>query len=414
MGQAVEAAAGRRVCPTRMVILHPCPGAAGRSEQRGAVACRSSMPAASPVTGEGSLTSLNAACPYFTMFPLSFPLKALVDAGPDDVVLDPFCGRGTTLYAARMCGVPATGIDINPVAVAIAEAKLADASPKAVAELARRLVKHHRSTSEPPSGEFWRLAYEDETLRHVAALRQGLLNCVNNDAAKLLRAIALGALHGPRGKTTTSYFSNQMPRTYATKPTSAVKFWTTRDLQPPAADVAAIIEKRATRFLAERPTRGTGRVLLGDARVVLRRIRSRFTRVVCSPPYLGMRTYLPDQWLRWWFLGGPPDVEYHLPGQIATADPDRLVQQLAETWTAIASRCADRAVMTIRFGALPSVAVEPSDLIDRSLRLSASGWRIVEERPAGRPGSGRRQSHQFQGESEEAKHEVDVVARFEP
>lgn len=312
-----------------------------------------------------------------------------------------------------MRGIPVTGIDVNPVAVAIAEAKLADASPATVANLARRLIEHHRPAVERPVGEFWELAYEDETLRSVAALRDGLRTCVNNDAARLLRAIALGALHGPRGKSTQSYFSNQMPRTYATKPASAVKFWKARGLQPAAVDVAAVIEKRAERFLTERPARGTGRVLLGDARVVLRRIRSRFTRVVCSPPYVGMRTYLPDQWLRWWFLGGPADVEYHLPRQIATADADRLVAQLAATWAATASRCSDRAVMTIRFGALPSVSVEPSDIIDRSLRLSGAGWRLIEERSAGRPGSGRRQSHQFRGESDEAEHEVDVVASLE-
>jgi hypothetical protein len=309
-----------------------------------------------------------------------------------------------------MLGIRATGIDVNPVAVAIAEAKLADASPAAVVELARHLVGRHRVGVETPKGEFWRLAYEGETLRTIVALRNGLLSCQNTDAAKLLRAIALGALHGPRGKRTQAYFSNQMPRTYATKPASAVRFWTERRLEPMAVDLLAVLERRAQRFLTTRPPRGSGRVLLGDARLVLRRIRSRFTRVVCSPPYLGMRSYLPDQWLRWWFLGGPADVDYQLPGQIATADPDRFVAQLADTWSAIANRCADRAVMTVRFGSLPSVAVEPSDLIDHSLRLSRCGWRIVDERAAGRPGLGRRQSQQFRGGSDEAEHEIDVVA----
>ena len=29
--------------------------------------------------------------------------------------------------------------------------------------------------------------------------------------------------------------------------------------------------------------------------------------VVTSPPYYGLRTYGPDQWLRQWFLGGPAE-----------------------------------------------------------------------------------------------------------
>ena len=38
---------------------------------------------------------LNAICPYFTMFPIDFPLSAL-DTHTATRVLDPFCGRGTT------------------------------------------------------------------------------------------------------------------------------------------------------------------------------------------------------------------------------------------------------------------------------------------------------------------------------
>ena len=45
--------------------------------------------------------ALNGICPYFTMFPLDFPLGILGRrAKPDDRVLDPFCGRGTTNFAA--------------------------------------------------------------------------------------------------------------------------------------------------------------------------------------------------------------------------------------------------------------------------------------------------------------------------
>jgi hypothetical protein len=40
------------------------------------------------------------------------------------------------------------------------------------------------------------------------------------------------------------------------------------------------------------------------------------SRIVTSPPYYGMRTYLPDQWIRNWFLGGPPEVDYSIKGQL--------------------------------------------------------------------------------------------------
>ena len=45
-------------------------------------------------------TALNGICPYFTMFPLEFPLGVLLrHAKRGEAVLDPFAGRGTTLYA---------------------------------------------------------------------------------------------------------------------------------------------------------------------------------------------------------------------------------------------------------------------------------------------------------------------------
>src|SRR5258708_38124610 len=80
-----------------------------------------------PLTDDAeSFLSLNTVCPYYTMFPLEFPLKRLRRAQPDEWVLDPFCGRGTTMFAARLRGLRCVGIDSNPIAAAIAAAKLTD------------------------------------------------------------------------------------------------------------------------------------------------------------------------------------------------------------------------------------------------------------------------------------------------
>ena len=55
--------------------------------------------------------AFNAICPYYTMFPLEYPLRILrKHTGGDSVVLDPFCGRGTTIYAARMLGFESLGL----------------------------------------------------------------------------------------------------------------------------------------------------------------------------------------------------------------------------------------------------------------------------------------------------------------
>lgn len=65
------------------------------------------------------------------LFPHSFTddlVHALIDEwvlGPEDRVLDPFVGAGTTLLAAKERGVSAVGYDISPLAVLSSRVKTA-------------------------------------------------------------------------------------------------------------------------------------------------------------------------------------------------------------------------------------------------------------------------------------------------
>jgi hypothetical protein len=60
-----------------------------------------------------------------------------------------------------------------------------------------------------------------------------------------------------------SYFSNQCPRTFAPKPRYALGFWKARDLKPPKIDVLDIVRIRAKRFLDEQPPDVTGILRIG-------------------------------------------------------------------------------------------------------------------------------------------------------
>jgi hypothetical protein len=352
--------------------------------------------------------ALNAICPYWTMFPLSFPLAELASARADEWVLDPFCGRGTTLYAARKLGLPAVGIDSNEVATAIAAAKLVSVSPASIVALARRLIE-----SEPdyaaPEGEFWQWCFAPAVLEALCRLRAGLVKC-ETQTAMALRGVLLGALHGPRNKGMPSYFSNQMPRTYATKPGAAVSYWRARGLRPVEVDVLSIIKRHAERRYTHVPRRTGGSVYTGDALSVLRRVRRRFSRVITSPPYPGMVTYRPDGWLRVWLLGGPEIPDYGRGGQLGAVTGARFVDELTNIWTAVAKRCVPGARLVVRFGALPSIrSGEPLELLLPSLNDSRS-WEILSVRDAGVPKrEGARQASQA---LKAGRHipEVDVVA----
>jgi hypothetical protein len=358
---------------------------------------------------------LNAVCPYYTMFPLDFPLGQLKLYPDARRVLDPFCGRGTTLYAARLAGRQAVGIDLNPVAVAIARAKTLQANPAAVVRLARRIL---RDTDEVdiPEGAFWELGFHPHTLREVAALREGLRTCPDTPTAQMLRALLLGVLHGPRNKGTPSYLSNQMPRTYASKPAYAVRYWRDHGLSPVRVDAVDVLKRRAEYVLKDCPPRAPGRVVLGDAALSVMALRKRFDLVITSPPYYGMRTYVPDQWLRNWLVGGPPEVPYGSEGQL-TRQPSQaaFVSALAEVWRTVASRCTPEGRLVIRFGALPSAKVSPEKLIVASLREARAGWLVRDVRPVGIPSPHRRQADQFNGGDRvigRAVDEVDVMAEL--
>jgi hypothetical protein len=338
---------------------------------------------------------LNAICPYYTMFPLEFPWEVLRDAKADDWVLDPFCGRGTSLYAARLRGLGAVGLDLNPVAVTLATAKLKSTSHKAVTSLCAMLLSDAGQLVNQPSGEFWDLAFHSTTLNQICLLRERLAKAGTDAATTVLRALLLGVLHGPILKGPPSFLSNQMPRTYSSKPGSAVRYWKKHNHVPPKIDVLDVVRRRAIHTLSAVPPTTQGYVRRGDAVTDIGKIDRRFKWIITSPPYYGMRTYTPDQWLRNWFLGGPPVVNYEVPGDLQHTGEDMFIGSLAKVWRAAARKSEDEAQLVIRFGSIPSLKKDPRDLIQRSLTESDSGWRLDSVVPAGFPTSSSRQASQF-------------------
>ena len=72
--------------------------------------------------------------PEFTGYPTQKPVALLdriirASSNAGDLVLDPFCGSGTTLAAARQLGRRYIGIDQNPNAIALCEKRLAQTQP---------------------------------------------------------------------------------------------------------------------------------------------------------------------------------------------------------------------------------------------------------------------------------------------
>jgi hypothetical protein len=359
------------------------------------------------------LDALNAICPYFTMFPLSVPSTQLRGVKLNEWVLDPFCGRGTTNFAARLLGAPSVGVDSSPVAIAIAEGKMVDTSPEAIEKLCLEILTSDAKI-EPPEGEFWELCYHPTTFKSILLLRSALLKNCSSPEHKALRSLMLGILHGPKNKGVPSYLSNQMPRTYAAKPDYAVRFWNKKQFQPSPVEVSDLVSRKARHYFASTHPSVSFKIVCGDSRVLdFSALGPRFSRVVTSPPYLGMRTYVPDQWLRHWFLGGPETVTYRHPDQMTHSSPSDFVEQLASTWTNVVRACLPGAKFMIRFGGIHDRKAKPKDIMLASLREAKCQLRLLTVRSAGLSSIGKRQAEQFKRTLQTPVEEFDFHARAE-
>lgn len=75
-------------------------------------------------SGEDTSYLTHSLHPYPAKFPPQLPKKILEDyAFKGQIVLDPFCGSGTTLVEARIFGANAIGVDVNGLSVLLSQVK---------------------------------------------------------------------------------------------------------------------------------------------------------------------------------------------------------------------------------------------------------------------------------------------------
>jgi len=303
---------------------------------------------------------LHSLCPYFAMFPERFArrhIKKFTKVG--DYVLDPFSGRGTTVLEALLMDRKAAAVDINPVAYCVSAAKAkAPSLPEVLSEL-QKLESKYRLCSKSRLDkerhllpEFFPRAFHFETLKQIIFLRNKL-KWRRKSVDRFIAALALGSLHGEMDRSS-SYFSNQMPRTISTKPDYSLKYWRKKQLWPKKRDVFEILRSRAHLRLGGKVPAFRGQVALSDARkaaAIFPSLRRKVAAVITSPPYLDVTNYEEDQWLRLWFLGYEPNPTY---GKISS--DDRHVAQknywsfLASVWRGIAPLIRPNAKLICRIG----------------------------------------------------------------
>lgn len=318
-------------------------------------------------TAAPSRHRFHALCPYFAMFPEAFAENWIEKTSePGDLVLDPFCGRGTTPFQALSMGRTAAGCDVNPVAYVVTRAKT---NAPTIASLRQRITKLQKafdpSAHTEEAGalpEFFTVAYHHATLIEILFLKSKL-RWRTSDVDCMLAALVLGALHGESEKSP-SYLSNQMPRTVATKPAYSLRWWADKGYTAPQRDVFEILRRQAAyRYASPRPL-GQATVLLQDMRELHRVAFERPVQsIITSPPYLDVTNYVEDQWLRLWFLGGPPypTTRSSISRDDRYENRDQYWRLISDMWRTIGQVLAPHGHVVIRIG---GKGLSPDDIVD--------------------------------------------------
>lgn len=335
---------------------------------------------------------MHALCPYFAMFPPKFARDAILKySKPNDLVVDPFSGRGTTLLEARLLGRNAIANDINPVAVAITKAKSVRLDLNRCLNKIKSLkYKFNQADLKVLRNEaselpiFFKYAYNPDVLLQILWLKKVFKKVLSPEHI-FIKALCLGHLHGETQKTKLVYFSNNLPHTYCPKPDYSIAFWKKRKMKAPRVNVFDILEDRC-KFRLKNSNRAEtklqGKVILGDVRDLPNKFskitNKKASLIVTSPPYIRITSYEEDQWLRLWFLGHQP-----FPARGLVTKDDRIVSKekyinfLADSWKSIRKIMKKNGIMVCRIGQSSRDNFSLKYFMKESIRESESGFKIL-------------------------------------
>lgn len=256
---------------------------------------------------------LHSLCSYLGCFPPRVPAKILKRfVEPGTLVLDPFCGSGTTLLEASLAGYRAIGFDLNPLAVAIAQAKTQTVSLESVLDRVRELARGFSPAVDLDAvPDEVKIIFHARTLAQLVYLKDALDTSRSEDV--FLRGAILGIMHGKHRKMGgTSYLSIDMPNTFSMSPDYVRRFVARKKLVQLPVDVFGKLRERVEWLLRADglPEGPRVHVRRGDATKLPSLLAAegigQVDAIVTSPPYLGILRYGAFNWIRLWFLGFEP------------------------------------------------------------------------------------------------------------
>ncbi len=223
---------------------------------------------------------------------------------PDDIVYDPFMGRGTTLIEARFHGCQAWGADINPLSKVLVWPRLA---PPALPEIKERLDSMQLPNVEPKSEDLL-VFFEEKTLLELCGWQKYFEQRQRDGAFDVVDGwIQMVACNRLTGHSNGFFSVYTLPPNQATSVVAQRKINAKRKQTPEYRNTKALIWKKSRQLLKDPLPQGFSRtdstLLCASADHTPELLSNSVKLVVTSPPFVDTVDYIGDNWMRMWFTG---------------------------------------------------------------------------------------------------------------
>ena len=239
--------------------------------------------------------SMHYIVPYQACFAPQIP-KFFIEkySKEGDVVLDPFCGRCTTVFEANQLGRIGFGVDVSPLGLEIAKAKKKNVK---LIEVINRLKEIDFSKERKEGYEEFKDIYHPKTYSQLLNIRDQLRNTkVDN----LIKSIILGRLHGHSD----SFFSVWTFNVISLSKDRIKNQAERRGIKPEFRDIVPRIIKKTKEVMSDSIIeQSKSRLWRADSRNIPFINANSIDLIITSPPFLNVVNYIDDNWLRFWFLG---------------------------------------------------------------------------------------------------------------
>lgn len=243
--------------------------------------------------------SLHSLCSRICSFPPSLVKHFILSySNENEIIFDPFSGKGTLPLEALIRNRIGWGNDISPEAYILTKAKTCKIDPSGLFRFLDSIKEDVKLPNNLGSVDSSiKIFYNDHTLKQIIGLRDFLIERKDKYSI-FVKALILGILHG----SSSNSLSLRCSHSYSMSPNYVRKYSIEHKLIKPKKDVFECIKEKAISCLKDGIPNIKGKAFDYDSRKL--KIKTNTVNlIITSPPYFAVQTYAYDNWLRLWFLG---------------------------------------------------------------------------------------------------------------